>query len=73
MNRLCELYPGICLTTEEKARINLSQGSVYQRFMEIINTKIHTKFPLYLRIGKCKDAWKVLKRSAGKDGEDRSD
>jgi hypothetical protein len=21
---LCELYPGICLTTEEKARINLS-------------------------------------------------
>jgi hypothetical protein len=24
--RLCELYPGICLTTEEKARKNLSQG-----------------------------------------------
>ena len=24
---LCELYPGICLTTEEKARENLSQGS----------------------------------------------
>jgi len=24
--RLCEFYPGICLTTEEKARINLSQG-----------------------------------------------
>jgi hypothetical protein len=23
---LCELYPGICLTTEEKARKNLSQG-----------------------------------------------
>jgi hypothetical protein len=23
--RLCELYPGICLTTEEKARKNLSQ------------------------------------------------
>jgi hypothetical protein len=22
---LCELYPGICLTTEEKARKNLSQ------------------------------------------------
>ena len=22
--RLCELYPGICLTTEEKARKNLS-------------------------------------------------
>jgi hypothetical protein len=25
--RLCELYHGICLTTEEKARKNLSQGS----------------------------------------------
>ena len=24
--RLCELYPGIWLTTEEKARKNLSQG-----------------------------------------------
>jgi hypothetical protein len=23
---VCELYPGICLTTEEKARKNLSQG-----------------------------------------------
>ena len=27
VSRLCELYPGICLTTEEKARTNLSQGS----------------------------------------------
>jgi hypothetical protein len=25
--RLCELYPGICLTTEKKAWKNLSQGS----------------------------------------------
>jgi len=25
--RLYELYPGICLTTEEKARTDLSQGS----------------------------------------------
>jgi len=24
--RLCEFYPGICLTTEEKARKNLSPG-----------------------------------------------
>jgi len=24
--RLCEFYPGICLTAEEKARKNLSQG-----------------------------------------------
>ena len=27
VNRLCEVYPGICLTTEEKAGKNLSQGS----------------------------------------------
>ena len=26
MPRICEFYPGICLTTEEKARKNLSQG-----------------------------------------------
>ena len=25
--RLCDVYPGICFTTEEKARKNLSQGS----------------------------------------------
>jgi hypothetical protein len=25
--KLCGFYPGICLTTEEKARKNLSQGS----------------------------------------------
>ena len=28
MLRLCEFYPGICLTTEEKARKNLSQGKM---------------------------------------------
>jgi hypothetical protein len=27
--RLCELYPGICLTTEEKGRINLSHWTRY--------------------------------------------
>ena len=27
VSRLCELYTGTCLTTEEKARKNLSQGS----------------------------------------------
>jgi hypothetical protein len=26
--RLCELYPGICLTTEEKIRKNLSQDTL---------------------------------------------
>ena len=27
MPRLCEVYPGICLTAKEKARKTLSQGS----------------------------------------------
>ena len=27
MPRLCELYPGVCLTTEEKAQKNLGHGS----------------------------------------------
>jgi hypothetical protein len=26
VSRLCEFYPGICLTTEEKAQENLSQA-----------------------------------------------
>ena len=33
--RLCGFYPGICLTTEEKARKNLSQGSISLLFLQI--------------------------------------
>jgi hypothetical protein len=36
--RLGELHPGICLTTEEKARKNLSQGS---RRVPVGTKKIH--------------------------------
>ena len=36
MPRLCELYPGICLTTEEKARKNLSQGSWRMPYFNIM-------------------------------------
>jgi hypothetical protein len=36
--RLCELYPGICLATEEKARENLSKGS---RRVPVGTMKIH--------------------------------
>jgi len=32
--RLCGFYPGICLTTEKKARKNLSQGSHAQTYSE---------------------------------------
>ena len=36
--RLGELYPGICLTTEEKSRKNLSQGSrVHYALMVILS------------------------------------
>jgi len=38
VSRLCELYPGICLTTEKKARKNLSQGS---RRVPASTMKIH--------------------------------
>jgi hypothetical protein len=42
--RLCELYLGICLTTEEKARKNLNQGSrgVPAGTMKIHNPTIRT-------------------------------
>ena len=32
--RLCEFYPGICLTTEEKAWKNLSQGKKNLRLIK---------------------------------------
>ena len=38
VSRLCEFYPGICLTTEEKARKNLSQGKTLQ------NPQKHTHY-----------------------------
>jgi len=38
--RLGELYPGICLTTEEKPRKNLSQGSRTVEYM-YLTIKIH--------------------------------
>ena len=40
--RLCEFYPGICLTTEEKAWKNLSQGTVY-----ILPTHPHVTKPTH--------------------------
>ena len=47
--RLCELYPHICLTTEEKARKNLSQGSqtimtFYDQFLFQVKD-CHTEWP----------------------------
>jgi hypothetical protein len=39
---LCELYPGICLTTEEKARKNLRVAEEIQR-VHIIKTPTHYK------------------------------
>jgi hypothetical protein len=41
---LCELYPGICLTTEGKARENLSQGSRRDsKYTHIIKTPTQYK------------------------------
>ena len=38
--RLCELYPGICLTTEGKARKNLSYGTIQEQLHNIQEQRI---------------------------------
>ena len=45
--RLCEVYPDICLTTEGKARKNLSQGSrrVLVYILHITNTPTQLQYP----------------------------
>ena len=45
--RLCEFNPGICLTTEEKARKNLSQGSrrVLVYILNITKTPTQLQYP----------------------------
>jgi len=45
--RLCEFYSGICLTTEEKARKNLSQGkkNLSEYSIHITKTPTHYKLP----------------------------
>ena len=54
--RLCELYPDICLTTEGKAWINLSQGSqrvpvgttnIYNNIYNIYNNTLVLKLLLF--------------------------
>ena len=47
MPRLCEFYPGICLTTEEKARKNLSQGSRRLLVYILHFTKTPTHYKTY--------------------------
>ena len=42
----CEFNPGICLTTEEKARKNLSQGS-QRMLLPITKTPIQLQYPPY--------------------------
>jgi hypothetical protein len=50
--RLCKFYPGICLTTEEKVRKNLSQGkkNLSQKKPQLVRkiTVNKKKPPLYL-------------------------
>jgi hypothetical protein len=43
MPRLCEFYPGICLTTEEKARKTLRQGkkNLSQVKKNLTNIKVY--------------------------------
>jgi len=46
---LCEFYPGICLTTEEKARRNLSQSK--KNLIQVRKTSVSD----WLRAGRCGD------------------
>jgi hypothetical protein len=43
--RLCELYAGICLTTEEKARKNLSQGK--KNLSQVKKTSVRVQYTYY--------------------------
>jgi len=45
--RLCEFYPGICLTTEEKARKTLSQGK--KNFSQLRKTSVMVEKPVRVR------------------------
>ena len=71
MPRLCGFYPGICFTTEEKARENLSQGSwrVPVGTMKIHRYTIRTyrhknkKLRLLFQVCWIRDIWTDLKMS----------
>jgi hypothetical protein len=43
--RLCEFYPGICLTTEEKARKNLNQGK--KNLSKVKKTSFKVQYAYY--------------------------
>jgi hypothetical protein len=47
VTRLCEFYPGICLTTEEKARKNVSQGK--KNLSQVKKNLNQSRFVLYNR------------------------
>jgi hypothetical protein len=42
--RLCEFYPGLCLTTEEKPRKNLSQG---KKNLSQVKKKLRVQYTYY--------------------------
>jgi hypothetical protein len=69
MPSLCELYPGICLTTEEKARKNLSQGSrrnsknAQYQDIHTLHTHTHTlQNSLTVHLKKLRN-WKLQEKS----------
>ena len=43
--RLCKFYPGICLTTEEKARKTLSQGK--KNLSQVKKTSVKVQYIYY--------------------------
>jgi len=62
--RLCEFYPDICLTTEEKARKNLSQG---KRNLSQVKKNLGQSTVMFWGIGVNENCWYtgVLLQSPG--------
>jgi DUF971 family protein len=51
--RLCEFYPGICLTTEGKARKNLSQG---KKNLSLVKKKPQSEYSIHITKTPTQDA-----------------
>ena len=73
MPRLCEVYPGICLTTEEKARKTLSQNTYcFSTATMVVRTRVSVTS--YVGCMSCLRLISILGRSAkSQDGWRTSD
>ena len=64
--RLCEFYPGICLTTEEKSRKNLSQGKTN---LSQVKKNLSQSTKTSVRVQKSQSEYKNLSQSTESQSE----